>query len=109
MTIDVNLAVVAVIISALAAIAAWLTYSRAGDWRQTDSGKETTTKLAAHAERLTKLETRFEGLATKADVERVEGKVNTLEAHVEGIQIRLDNVGAGVERIEQFLMDASQA
>lgn len=108
MTIDVNLAVVALLISAGALLAAWATYARAGDWRQTDAGKETAAKLTAHAERLTKLETRLENLATKADVERVEGKVNTLEAHVEGIQDKLSNVGAGVERIEQFLMDASQ-
>lgn len=108
MTIDVNLAVVAIIISALSALAAWATYSRAGDWRQTDAGKETALKLAGHNDRLTRLETRLENIATKEDMARLQGQIGALKAELDGVRSDASKAAAGVERIEQFLMDASQ-
>lgn len=108
MTIDVNLAVVAALLSFFAVMASWMTYSRAGDWRQSDAGKETSSKLTAHAERLTKLETRLENLATKADIERLTGQIGTVKAELDGVRNDSRAAATGVERIEQFLMDASQ-
>lgn len=108
MTIDVNLAVIAVILSAGAALVAWLTYSRASDWRQTDAGKETSAKLHAHGERLTKLETKMENLATKADIAELRGNLSALKAELDGVRGDARAAADGVARIERFLMEASQ-
>jgi hypothetical protein len=108
MTIDVNFAVLAVLLSGLAVLASWLTYSRAGDWRQSDAGKETSAKLSAHAERLTKLETRLENLATKADIAEVKGQMGTIKAELDGVRSDARAAATGVERIEEFLMEASK-
>lgn len=104
MTIDVNLAVVALLLSAGAVVAAWLTYLRAGDWRQSEAGKATETKLNAHGERLTKLETRLENLATKADIAALHGQVGAIKAELDGVRNDARAAASGVERIEQFMM-----
>lgn len=106
--IEVNPAMVALCLSAAALFIAWLTFNRAGDWRQSDAGKETNTKITGLGDRLTKLETRFENLATKSDFERLQGQISTIKAELDGVRGDAAAAAAGVARIEAFLMDASQ-
>lgn len=106
--IEVNPALLALLLSAGALLFTWLTFRRAGDWRQTDAGKETAAKLSAHAERLTKLETRLENLATKADIAELKGLYSTLKAELDGVRGDARASAVGVERIEEFLMKASE-
>lgn len=108
-TIEVNLAVVAILISACTLMLAWLAFRRAGDWRQSDVGKDISAKLSGHGERLTKLETKLEDIPSKADIAALRGQISTLKAELDGVQGTVRIVAAGVKRIEQFLMDASQS
>jgi hypothetical protein len=104
MQVEVNLAVIALLLSAGALLAAWLTYWRAGDWRQSEAGKDTEKRLAGHGERLTKLETRLENLATKSDIAEVAGRLSGLKAELDGVRDHASAAAAGVERIEGYLI-----
>lgn len=106
--IEVNPAMVALFLSAAALFIAWLTFNRAGDWRESDAGKDTAAKLSKHGERLTILETKMENLATKADIAELKGLYGTLKAELDGVRGDARASAVGVERIEQFLMNASQ-
>lgn len=108
MTIDVNLGVVAVSIAALAAIVALFTFIRSGDWRKSDAWKEQSAKISAHGDRLTRLETQMENLATKADIAELKGLYSTLKAELDGVRGDARASAVGVERIEEFLMKASE-
>jgi hypothetical protein len=106
--IYVNPALLALALSGLALLVAWLTFRRAGDWRTSDAGKDTSDKLNRHGERLTILETRMENLATKSDIAELKGLYGALKAELDGVRGDASAAASGVVRIEQFLMDASQ-
>lgn len=108
-TIEVNVALLALLLSAGALLVTWLTFRRAGDWRQSEAGKDTATKLSLHDTRLTRLETQMENLATKADIAELKGNLGALKAELDGVRGDARAAASGVERIEQFLMDASQS
>ncbi len=107
MTIDVNLGLLAVFIAAIAASVALFTFVRSGDWRKSDAWKENGKTLSLHAERLTKLETRLENLATKADIAELKGNLGALKAELDGVRGDARAAASGVVRIEQLLMNAS--
>lgn len=108
MTFEVNPALIALCISAAALLIAWLTFRRAGDWRQSEAGKSTSTKLESHGERLTKLETKMENLATKADVAELKGLHGALKAELDGVRGDARAAADGVARIESFLIQANE-
>ncbi len=105
MTFSVNPAAVALLISGFALLIAWLTFRRLGDWRQTDAGKEMAAKLSGHNDRLIKLETRLENLATKADFAELKGTIGALKAELDGVRGDASAAAAGVSRIENFLIN----
>lgn len=105
MTIDVNLGLLAVFIAAIAASVALFTFVRSGDWRKSDAWKENGKTLSLHAERLTKLETRLENLATKADFAELKGTIGALKAELDGVRGDASAAAAGVVRIENFLIN----
>ena len=107
--IYVNPALIAILLSAFALLVAWLTFQRAGDWRKTDAGKDMAAKLNGHGERLTILETRQENLATKADIAELKGMQGALKAELDGVRSDARDAANGVARIEQLLMNGSDA
>ena len=114
--------ILTLIAALIGAAAAWAAFVRAGRWRDSDDGKEVKqdihsikndlTKINGRldraeqadaglpllAERITKVETTLEAVATSADFA-------ALKAEVEGLERVTRNTHASVARIEQWLME----
>lgn len=97
MTLTEGMTAVAVGLSALNAIILLRTYHRAGQWRESEDAKVILARLTKVESDIIGFKTRFENVATKADVARLTAEVNGLEQLVK-------NTDAGVIRIEQLLM-----
>jgi len=109
--------IASLLVSTIALAFSAATFYRAGRWKESEDGKELERRLSAaekwaespaalalidlvdeHSRQLAAGEERFENLATKADVAR-------LQAEVSGLEKAVDRVDAGVVRIEKILME----
>jgi hypothetical protein len=77
----------------------FLTYSRAGAWREGEDAKALIKRVDECEDRLTKVEGRLDHVATKADVAAIAAEIKAIERNVE-------SVAKGVGRIEGHLMGA---
>jgi hypothetical protein len=114
--------ILTLIVTAIAAIAAWAAFVRAGRWRDSDDGKavkedihtiknelakingrlsraeEVDKGLPTLVDRVTRVETAMESVATTADFRE-------LSAEVDGIAREVKSTLAGVSRIEGWLVE----
>ncbi|CAL4866715.1 hypothetical protein MMA231_00959 [Asticcacaulis sp. MM231] len=102
---------------------AGLTFLRNGKWKDGDEIKtaignvdsrltEVTDVQSQHSDRLARLETEIEHVATQGDINvlraEIKGVESTLSAKVEGVAAQTKSVDAGVIRIEQLLMSEAR-
>ena len=88
-------------LSLLALLVAAATYVRAGRWKEGDDAKALVAEVKAIDRRLTTVETKIEGLATKSDIAELRAELKAMDKAVE-------KTAAGVERIEQFMMETGR-
>ncbi|ASE39359.1 hypothetical protein [Brevundimonas vesicularis] len=108
MTFAEYMTALAVGLSALNAVVLLLTFHRAGRWRESEDAKAMLARLTKVESDINGFKTRFENVATKADMARLTAEVNGMEqlfkAKVDGLGELVKTTDAGVVRIEQLLM-----
>lgn len=72
-------------------------FVRAARWRDSDGAKELIARVDGCEDRITKIETRLEHVATKADMAR-------LEEGISGVRETAKGVRQAVDRIESWLI-----
>lgn len=121
MSLEINLTIVAMVASIVAATIALATFVRTGRWKASEAGKEIAGRLDDHATRLTRAEARLEECPTTGDINgvttrltRVEtqlGEVATradiagLQSTIAAVQREIGNTEASISRIETFLLE----
>lgn len=101
MTLATSIALAALCVSVITGLFAILTYHRAGRWKEGEDAKLLVAEVASIDKRLTTVEAEIKGLATKADLAEV-------RADLRGLERSIEKTAAGVERIEQFMMEKSR-
>jgi uncharacterized coiled-coil protein SlyX len=87
----------AIVVSTLAFLVSLATYLRTGDWKRSEAGKETHSRIEKLEGRLAVAEVRMEDLPKAADIA-------TLSAEVEALQDDVKLIRSGITRIEDYLL-----
>lgn len=96
------------IISTGALIMSIAVYFRADKWRDSEEAKKLDGRISTVETQVAKHAVKFENIATKEDVARLEADIRgfekTVKAEMNGLSKEISGVDAGVNRIESYLM-----
>lgn len=85
------------------------TLEGAPDWNETESGRAIVARMTFAEQKLAAGEERFKGLATKADLAKLEAEISglerTVDAKIGGVTNAVAAVGEGVRRIESYFLE----